>query len=56
MLLAPLADCAFNRSKSNIKWLEASAFRGPVSPGQRLEPYERLHRLDVPVRPRSWIR
>lgn len=38
ILIAPLTDCAFNRSKSPIKFLEAGAFRIPFV-GSAVRPY-----------------
>lgn len=40
VILAPLADITFNKSKSNIKYLEASALKIPFI-GQDMEPYNR---------------
>jgi glycosyltransferase involved in cell wall biosynthesis len=39
VILAPLADSQFNRGKSNIKWLEATALGIPVIASE-LEPYK----------------
>lgn len=39
VILAPLRESRFNRSKSNIKWLEATALGVPVI-ASKLEPYE----------------
>ena len=40
LLLAPLVDCAFNRCKSNIKWLEFSALGIPMF-GQNICTYNK---------------
>ena len=40
VILAPLSDITFNKSKSNIKYLEASALKIPFI-GQDMEPYNR---------------
>lgn len=42
--LAPLVDTEFNRCKSNLRWLEASALRIPVV-ASKVEPYKNTNAL-----------